>query len=322
MNHFFEVFKRVAWVDYSDLKSNIKTIVNSDAKAKDYSHRASTALPKGYLEKLEQKRYSLSTQKTYVAYFKDFIHHFGGLQLESISSENINHYILSLIRKEKVSASEQNQRINAIKFYYEKVLGGDKQYFLIDRPKKNTTLPKVLSKTEVQQILKQTHNIKHRCILALIYSAGLRRSELISLKITDIISERGQVRIAGAKGNKDRYSLLSFKMLNELREYYKQYKPQYWLFEGAVNKQYSASSIAQILSKGCELAGIKRRVTPHMLRHSFATHLLEQGTDLRYIQELLGHSSTKTTEIYTHVSNKSMQQIKNPLDDFFDNSSP
>jgi len=148
----------------------------------------------------------------------------------------------------------------------------------------------------------------------------LRRSELINLKITDIISEREQIRIAGAKGNKDRYSLLSLKLLNELREYYKQYKPQYWLFEGTPGKQYSASSIVQILTKGCQLAGIKRRITPHVLRHSFATHLLEQGTDLRYIQELLGHSSTKTTEIYTHVSNKTMRQIKKPLDDFFENN--
>lgn len=232
LHQFFEIFKGEAWVDYSALKVNTGTISNPDVKNRDYSYRASAVLPKGYLEKLEQKRYSPSTQKTYIAYFKDFCHYFTEYQLENISVENINQYILSLILKEKISASEQNQRINAIKFYYEKVLGREKQYFSIDRPKKISTLPKVLSKAEVQQILEHTSNIKHRCILALIYSAGLRRSELINLKITDIISEREQIHIVGAKGNKDRYSLLSLKLLNELREYYKQFKPQYWLFEG------------------------------------------------------------------------------------------
>jgi len=149
LHQFFEIFKEEAWIDYSALKVNTGTLINHDAKDRDYSYRASAVLPKGYLEKLEQKRYSPSTQKTYIAYFKDFCHYFTEYQLENISTENINQYILSLILKEKISASEQNQRINAIKFYYEKVLGREKQYFSIDRPKKISTLPKVLSKTEI-----------------------------------------------------------------------------------------------------------------------------------------------------------------------------
>ena len=146
----------------------------------------------------------------------------------------------------------------------------------------------------------------------------MRRSELINLEITDILSDRNQIRIRGAKGKKDRYSLLSPYLLKELREYYKKYRPQKWLFEGhSKTRQYSATSIVKILEKASARAGIKRRVTPHMLRHSFATHLLEQKTDLRYIQELLGHSSSKTTEIYTHVSNKDLNLIRNPLDEIF-----
>ncbi|TRX63177.1 tyrosine-type recombinase/integrase [uncultured Carboxylicivirga sp.] len=153
-------------------------------------------------------------------------------------------------------------------------------------------------------------------LLALIYSSGLRISELINLMIEDIITERGQVRIRNAKGNKDRYSLLSQALLQDLRQYYKKYRPQKWLFEGPKpQSQYSSSSVNRFLKAASLKAGIKRRVTPHMLRHSFATHLLEQGTDLRHIQTLLGHSSSKTTEIYTHVSNKQLNKITNPLDE-------
>ena len=154
--------------------------------------------------------------------------------------------------------------------------------------------------------------------MLLIYSAGLRRSELIDLKISDIDSERMVINIIGAKGKKDRVSLLSENILQILRKYYKEYKPQKYLFEGAKGGKYSPTSVANILKKVAVKAGIHKNVTPHMLRHSFATHLLEQGTDLRYIQELLGHNSSKTTEIYTHVSKKAIDKIKNPVDDFFE----
>jgi len=275
-----------------------------------------------YLEKyrdlLIQKRYSRNTQKVYMKYFSDFCRKFGTENIDRVSKEKINTYICELIQEKNISASQQNQRINAIKFYYEKVLGREKEYYELHRPHKEQKLPKVISKNDVKRILNSCTNIKHKSILMLIYSAGLRRSELINLKISDIDSERMVINIRGAKGKKDRISLLSKNMLSLLRIYYKVYRPKKYLFEGQTGGKYSPTSIANILKKAAIKAGIRKTVTPHMLRHSFATHLLEQGTDLRYIQELLGHSSSKTTEIYTHVSKKAIDQIKNPVDDFFD----
>lgn len=320
---FYETFKDLAFIDYSglqglkDKQADIIKLPNS----KEYPHRKSISLPKEYLDLLVQKRYSESTKKTYTGYFKDFLHYFKDEEIEKLTVDKINEYILFLLKERSISASQQNQRINSIKFYYEKVLGNEKLYYRLERPIKSSTLPKVLSKNEVWQIIKQTSNLKHRCILSLIYSAGLRRSELINLKPTDILSERKQILISQSKGKKDRYSLLSNSLLADLRKYYIQYEPHLWLFEGnVVGKQYSATSIAKILNNASNRVGIKRKVTPHMLRHSFATHLLEQGTDLRYIQELLGHSSSKTTEIYTHVSTRNLRNIKNPLDDIYEDS--
>lgn len=317
LNEFFSLFRSKAYINYTALKKLPKTLADKRLK-KDYSYRSSIILPEKYTNKLTQKRYSPNTIRTYSGYFKDFIYHFTNKKLDEITPVEINQYILLLIQNEEISASQQNQHINAIKFYYEQVLLKEKQTYIIDRPRKEKLLPSVLSKTEIKQVILQCNNLKHKCILSIIYSAGLRRSELIGLKITDIISERGLIKIVGAKGKKDRYSLLSSSLLKELRTYYRQYKPQTWLFEGqAINSQYSASSISRILIEAKNKAKIKRRVTPHMLRHSFATHLLEQGTDLRYIQELLGHGSSKTTEIYTHVSKRYIKKIKNPLDELF-----
>ncbi|BAX81477.1 tyrosine-type recombinase/integrase [Labilibaculum antarcticum] len=274
--------------------------------------------PKSYIEKLKRLRSSDSTIKTYTKYFKDFQIAHKDVVIDDLGPEEINNYLSDLIRKRKMSPSQQNQRINSIKFYFEKVLGRKKLYYKIDRPRKQTRLPKVIGKSEMIALLSTCKNLKHKCILSLIYSAGLRRSELINMKVTDIISDRNQVRISQAKGNKDRYSILSAHLLTELRVYYKEYKPKDWLFEGQKpNSQYSASSIRKILEKASIKAGIKRKVTPHMLRHSFATHLLEQGVDLRYIQVLLGHSSSKTTEIYTHVSTLELSKIVNPLDELW-----
>ncbi|AEA33044.1 site-specific tyrosine recombinase/integron integrase [Hippea maritima] len=269
-----------------------------------------------YKDLLIQKRYSQNTQDIYYSYFKDFCVYFQNEKLMNITTAQINSYILDLIKSKNISISQQNQRINAIKFYYEKVMGGEKQYYELHRPKKEHKLPKVLSKKEVKIIFDVTSNLKHKCILMLIYSAGLRRSEPLNLAPTDIDSERMIIHINGAKGKKDRISLLSDNLLNLLLKYYKEYRPQKYLFEGQKGGMYSPTSIANILKKAAIKAGIKKTVTPHMLRHSFATHLLEQGTDLRYIQELLGHESSKTTEIYTHVSKKAIDKIKNSMDDF------
>ena len=188
------------------------------------------------------------------------------------------------------------------------------RFYAIERPRKKERLPEVLSKEEIITIIEHTNNLKHRCIISLLYSAGLRRGELLRLKLTDVDSKRMLIRVENGKGGKDRYTLLSKTLLQDLRKYYQVWKPTEYLFEGAGGGPYSGRSVGQLLTKAAKKAGINRKVTPHMLRHSFATHLLEQGTDLRYIQSLLGHSSSKTTEIYTHVAVNRFKSIKNLLD--------
>lgn len=273
-------------------------------------------LPEGYLKLLLQKRYSSNTIKIYTSYFRQFQEYFANDNLMQISSEQINSYIVELISKQDISASQQNQRINAIKFYYEKVLGRTKSYYKIERPRKEKKLPTILSKWEVHLLLDHIENLKHKCILTTIYSAGLRRSELINLKVEDIDSKRRLIKIRGAKGKKDRHTLLSDKLILLLREYYRSYRPKEWLFEGQKGGKYSPTSVAKILKSAVIKAGIQKHVTPHCLRHSFATHLLEQGTNLRYIQELLGHEDPKTTQIYTRVATNELINIRSPLDDF------
>lgn len=271
-------------------------------------------LPSEYLEKLIRKRYSQNTIKTYATYMRSFMEEFKHKDLDSITTQEINDYILKLIRTKGISPSQQNQRINAIKFYYEKVVGLDKQLYYLERPKKSRELPKVISESEVLAILNSIQNLKHKSIIATIYSAGLRRSELINLRKQDVLFDRKLIFIRGAKGKKDRNSVLADSLSITLKKYLEVYRPNYWLFEGVNRNQYSATSIAKILQRGAIKAGISMKVTPHMLRHSFATHLLEQGVDIRYIQTILGHGSSKTTEIYTHVSKKSLSKIKSPLD--------
>lgn len=271
-------------------------------------------LPPEYIEKLSRKRYSPNTIKTYKTYMKSFVEAFNDCNLETITTREINDYLLNLIHTKQISHSQQNQRINAIKFYYEQVLGNRREYYNLNRPKKEKKLPNILTVEEVELILKHCKNLKHKCILMTLYSGGLRRSELINLKISDIDSKRMLIRISQSKGNKDRNTLLSEKLLMLLRDYYKFYKPKHWLFEGQGGGPYSATSIANIFKKALKEARIDKHATPHTLRHSFATHLLEQGINLRYIQEILGHSSIKTTQIYTHVSSDQLTKIKNPLD--------
>ncbi|CAN0323581.1 unnamed protein product, partial [Chrysoparadoxa australica] len=172
-------------------------------------------------------------------------------------------------------------------------------FYSVDSPIKLETLPKVISKESVIKMIKSCKNIKHRCIISLLYSAGLRRAELLNLKISDIHSDRMMICVNQGKGKKDRYTLLSSRLLEDLRSYYRLYKPKEFLFESQSGDRYSETSVSKIVTRAAKKAGIKIRVTPHMLRHSFATHLLENGTDLRYIQTLLGHSSSRTTEVYT-----------------------
>lgn len=319
LNSIFRAFKGIAYVDYSKLQQTPPA--NTTKKIVPKTPHSNIQLPSNYYEQLTLKRYSSNTVKTYVAEFKKFYSFYATRNIDTLTQDDIKHYLLSLIQKQRVSVSVQNQAINAIKFYYEKVLQQPKMVFAIERPRKEKLLPKVLSKQEVFAIISVIQNLKHRCIISLIYSAGLRRSELLNLKIRDLDTSRNLIIIRSGKGNKDRHSIISINLIEDLRVYYKQYKPKAWLFEGANGKQYSATSIAKILSRGAEKAKINKRVSPHMLRHSFATHLLEQGISLRHIQKLLGHSSSKTTEIYTQVSMQEMSRIQNPLDDLYKDTS-
>ena len=271
-------------------------------------------------DKLLVRNYSPSTRNTYLQMIRGYLEYFPDDDLASLSKDQIVDYQKHLIQERQVSISYQNQSINALKFYFEKVLGRDRETYHIDRPKRERKLPLVLSKEEVASILMSNPNLKHRAILTTIYSGGLRISEAIQLKISDIDSANGRIFIQGGKGKKDRVTLLSPKLLKLLRTYYKRYRPKLWLFEGPSQGRYSSTSIQAILRHALKRANILKRATVHTLRHSFATHLLEDGVNLRYIQMLLGHSSSKTTEIYTHVTKTRLSDISSPLDklDIFD----
>ncbi len=262
------------------------------------------------------KRYCDSTIKTYTEALNTFLIFFYTKPIAAITHDDVIAFNNDYIMKNHLSASYQNQVVNAIKLFFKTVELRKMNIDLIHRPKKEKTLPNVLSKQEVKEILEASSNIKHKAMLSLIYSCGLRRSELLNLKLQDIDSKRNLVIIRQAKGRKDRIVPLSQKMLFLLRSYYKAYLPKVWLFEGQdKNMPYDERSLASVLKRALEKTTINKPVTLHWLRHSYATHVLEAGTDLRYIQELLGHKHSKTTEIYTHVSTKSIQNIKSPFDD-------
>ncbi len=315
LHKVFELFKGKAWIDFTRLKR--EAIKNENGNSQKKKITDNNLLPKGYLEKLEQERYSENTFKIYTHYFKDFVAEFSDRELSKITKEEINAYILRLIKERNISASQQNQRINAIKFYYEKVLGRKSEYYDIGRPRKERKLPDVLSKEEIRQMIDATENIKHKLLIALIYSCGLRRSEARQMKPGDIDIQRMLIKVRDAKGRKDRYVQLAKNTLDYYRRYREKYPVKEWFFEGRGGNQYSVESIYNVVKDKALAAGIKKRVYPHILRHSFATHCLEQGIDLRYIQEWLGHESSKTTEIYTHVSKLNFDKFINPLDDLF-----
>ncbi|MFZ4436699.1 MAG: site-specific tyrosine recombinase/integron integrase [Flavobacterium psychrophilum] len=265
---------------------------------------------------LLSKRYSPNTITAYSEALKSFLTFCNAKAVNEITNTDVIAYNNEYILKHNLSSSYQNQIVNAIKLYFKIVKETKIEIDKIHRPKREKTLPNVLSKEEVKAILLAHSNLKHRTMLSLIYSCGLRCGELLSLQAQHIDSKRNIILIKNAKGKKDRIVPLSLKILAMLREYYQLYKPKTYLFEGQKQGEpYDARSLQLILKQAIAKAGISKAVTLHWLRHSYATHLLESGTDLRYIQELLGHSSSKTTEIYTHVSTKSIQQIKSPFDE-------
>ncbi|MFO7370309.1 MAG: tyrosine-type recombinase/integrase [Bacteroidales bacterium] len=194
-------------------------------------------------------------------------------------------------------------------------MGGQRKLYFVERPIKEKTLPVVLSKEEITAMIEKEENIKHKAVIMVGFSAGLRVGEIVNLKLTDIDSDRMQIRISQAKGKKDRYTVLSQKTLVTLRAYFSEHNPSEWLFEGWKGNRMSPRSIQDIVKGAAKRAGIKKWVTVHTLRHTFGTHLLEHGTDLRNIQEQMGHASIKTTQIYTHISTGGPNQVRSPLDD-------
>lgn len=267
------------------------------------------------LEKwIRLKQYSYATLKSYKMHFRNFLFHYNNIDPQTISKTQIVDYLYKLVREKNISESTQNQIINAIKCYYEKVLKKERTFYDIERPKRKQSLPQVLSADDVRRILEAVPNLKHRTILMAIYSGGLRLGELLRLRVEDVMITQQKIFIKGGKNKKDRYTLLSQQFLTILEQYMKAYNPKYWLFEGQTGGAYSASSVQSIFRKAAGKAEVGSFATLHTLRHSFATHLLEQGIDIRYIQELLGHSSIETTVIYTHVAQNRLNHIVSPLD--------
>lgn len=265
---------------------------------------------------LISQRYSPNTIKTYVDALGVFFQFHINKAPEQLDIADIIHFNTGYVLRKNLSASYQNQVINAIKLFYRSAHGVRIEIDHIERPRREKRLPNVLSKEEVKRIIESPVNLKHRVMLSLIYACGLRRGELLKLVPKSVHSDRNLLLIHQSKGKKDRVVPISNRVIDMLREYYKVYRPTTYLFEGQnKGETYSERSLQLVLSAAVKKAKINKPVTLHWLRHSYATHLLESGTDLRYIQELLGHSSSKTTEIYTHVSTRNLQQIRSPFDD-------
>ncbi|MCW5898634.1 MAG: tyrosine-type recombinase/integrase [Flavobacteriales bacterium] len=304
----FAAYKGRAWVDYSALRNN-----SHQAKPKPIPAAPPPMVPEAFLRKLERMRYSPNTIRVYTDHLRQFMAFHSGRDLEQMGQAEIHAYMDHLAAR-KVSVSHQNQAVNAIKFHYEKVLGGSRRSYRIDRPRGEKRLPNVMSEAEVKRLLDVPMNIKHKAMLLLIYSAGLRSGELLALRPHDLDRDRMLLRVHQSKGNKDRYTLLSPKALAAVDAYLVQWQPRRMLFEGQDGGPYTAESLRQVFRTALAKAGIARKLTLHCLRHSFATHLLEHGTDIRYIGALLGHSSVKTTEVYTHVTPRTLGRITSPLD--------
>lgn len=266
---------------------------------------------------MEQKRYSVHTIDTYIDALDIFFGFYSGKQPMDIRYSDIIHFNHEYIINKGLSFSYQNQMINAIKLFYRQNHSRYLDLDRIERPRRPKRLPKVIAKEDVMKMLRGIRNRKHRMALTMIYACGLRRMELINIKLSHLDEKRRNVTIINSKGQKDRVLPVSEKLLAQIRSYLEEYDPQEYLIEGPQpGSQYSGTSLEVIFHKYLGNVLKDHNFTLHCLRHSYATHLLESGTDLRYIQTLLGHKSSKTTEQYTWVSMKSLHNIKNPTDDF------
>lgn len=275
-----------------------------------------TPVLKAYLDKLVLERYSRNTIKNYIGAYVQFLEVCKKRRIVNIGLEDIEAYLCEVSNRD-IAYQTLNRHYSALQFWYEKVVRkGRFQVQGLNRPRKQSSLPKVMSAKEVKKIFAQLSNLKHRSMLYLAYGAGLRSGEVVHLRRHDVHFDRKELRINKGKGAKDRVVMLSPVLEELLKSYIAAYNPSFWLFEGQDKKSaYTTRSLAAIFRRARTKAQIYTPYTLHTLRHSFATHLLEKGTDVRIIQELLGHSDIKTTLIYTHVSNKTIKNVQSPLDD-------
>jgi len=325
LHQFFENFRKLAFINYSALKNNHNTteIKVSSAKRTYNLNTVKQQLPPQTKEKLnkfkkwmQQMRFSDNTVKTYIHQLEIFFGYYSNKRIEIIDNNDINLFSQEFILANGLSPTFQNQTISALKKFYNVHLNRNLDIETLERPVKSKPLPKVMDKTELQTFFKSITNQKHKMAFETIYAYGLRRGELLNLKLEHINTKQRTISIINAKGKKDRTLPMSEHWLEKVKPYYFAYKPKIYLIEGRFKgKSIAAASLQQVFENTLKKSKIKKPYTIHCLRHSFATHLLNNGTDLRYIQELLGHKSSKTTEIYTHVSIKNLKNIKNPFDE-------
>jgi site-specific recombinase XerD len=323
LGDFFAAMKPVAWIDYSAVKNK-----NSRRPPKSTEKKYSPASMKKRISSetrekiddfkkwLEQGRYGENTVKTYIHQLEIFFGYYSDIKPEQITTQDITAFNSEFILKNNLSATFQNQTISALKKFYTWKFNRNLDSENLERPRKSSSLPKVMDKTDLKRFFESIKNTKHKMAFETIYAYGLRRGELLNLKLQHIDTKRGMISIINAKGKKDRSLPISKKWLEKVKAYYNTYKPTTYFIEGQYpGKSITAGSLQKVFERALSDSKINKPFTIHCLRHSFATHLLENGTDLRYIQKLLGHKSSKTTEIYTHVSKESLKNIKNPFDE-------
>lgn len=269
-----------------------------------------------YSKLLRIKNYSSKTENSYLHHLNIFLDYISLSKITNINEKVLLDYFDHLKQERKFSYSSMKQSLASVRFLFLDVLKKEIDFDFFIKMKKPNSLPNVLTTEEIKRIINAIVNIKHRAIISTIYSCGLRISEVVNLKLKDIDSSAMMVKIVSAKGKNDRLVMLSEKLLFVLREYYAKCKPKEYLFEGQNGEKYSPRSIQQIFNNAVKKVGIKKKVTVHTLRHSFASHLLDNGTDIRFIQELLGHKHLSTTQIYTHINPVSVKKIKSPFDSF------
>jgi len=311
--------KRGYYVDYSALKQGqVKTALEPKKGNRVFTNRPLSALNQKRMQDYRSYLGGLRLSESTIRVYSNFIHLFldaiGELPTENITKLQFRTYIEHIVEKKRYSINTHRQLVGALKHFSLLFLDSDFDSNGIQRPKKNKSLPAVLSQEEVILLIRATNNLKHRTIVVLLYSSGLRIGECINLKLSHIDLDRMQLRIRSGKGRKDRYVGIATSFLPLLKNYLLTYKPKTYFVESPLETKYSASSIRKFLYRSCKKAGITKKITPHTLRHSYATHLIENGVGLRHVQELLGHAKPETTMIYTHIARKDLLQIKSPLD--------